>query len=175
MATDEDRWFGDSTLGTRFPAWTRGNAADVFPDPFSPLGQTLVLRDGMCTGLRDGYIDIGVLDYDEFEEPAHPDLFKMFGGYLYNPLSMTRVLGARMPGVTPELIDQAFFDERADVPPYEPQDWHESSVHEARLGASMGWAMSTDSTPELDAADGTDGWRHLRETLFVQRLRSRHV
>jgi rifampicin phosphotransferase len=149
--TRNSSWFGDSTIGERFPAWTRGNAADVFPDPFSPLGQSLVLRKAMCTGLRDAYIAFGALDWDEFEEPELPDLFKMFGGYVYNPLSMTRVLGARMPGATPEMIDNAFFDEGADIPAYEPQAWHESDKHAALLGASMGWAMSTDLIPELNA------------------------
>jgi pyruvate,water dikinase len=150
LSTDST-WFGDSTLGERFPAWTRGNAADVFPEPFSPLGQSLVIRQGMCRGLRDAYIWLGALDYEEYEEPALPDLFKMFGGYPYNPLTLTRVLGARMPGVTPELIDRAFFDERAEVPPYEEQPWHVSPKHEAKLGGSMGWAMSVESLPELDA------------------------
>ncbi len=149
-ANDPAAWFGDSTLGERFPAWTRGNAADVFPDPFSPLAQSMVLRNGMCTGLRDAYISIGALSFEEFEEPVHPDLFKMFGGYLYNPLTLTRVLGARMPGASPEMIDKAFFDERDDVPPYDYQPWHDSPDHEARLGESMGWTMSTESLPELD-------------------------
>jgi rifampicin phosphotransferase len=149
--TDNNRWFGDSNLEDRFPAWTRGNAADVFPEPFSPLGQSLVLRQGMGTGLRDGYISIGALDYDEFVDPRLPELFKVFGGYPYNPLSMTRILGARMPGASPEMIDKAFFDEHADVPPYDYQAWHDSPKHEARLGASMGWAMSTAALPELDA------------------------
>ena len=149
--SNESTWFGDSTLESRFPAWTRGNAADVFPEPFSPLAQSLVLNQGMCRGLRDGYISIGALDYDEFVDPELPELFKVFGGYPYNPLTMTRVLGARMPGASPEMIDKAFFDERDEVPPYEHQPWHDSPAHEARLGASMGWAMSTDSLPELDA------------------------
>jgi pyruvate,water dikinase len=144
-------WVGDSALGERFPAWTRGNAADVFPAPFSVLGKDLVLRQGMSTGLRDAYIALGALSYHEFENPEAPDLFKMFGGYVYNPLTMTRILGARMPGASPEMIDKAFFDDRDDVPPYEEQPWHESPVHEARLGESMGWAMSATSLPELDA------------------------
>ena len=151
FVSNDTTWFGDSTLEDRFPAWTRGNAADVFPEPFSPLAQSLVLRQGMCRGLRDGYISIGALDYDEFVDPQLPELFKVFGGYPYNPLSMTRVLGARMPGASPEMIDKAFFDERDEVPPYEHQPWHDSPAHEARLAASMGWAMSTDSLPELDA------------------------
>jgi pyruvate,water dikinase len=49
------------------------------------------------------------------------------------------------------MIDKAFFDERDEVPPYEEQPWHISEIHEARLGESMGWAMSTQSLPELDA------------------------
>jgi phosphohistidine swiveling domain-containing protein len=147
----DNTWFADSSLGEHFPAWTRGNAADVFPDPFSPLGQSLVLRKGMSLGLRDAYIDLGALSYDEFEDPDAPDLFKMFGGYIYNPLTMTRILGARMPGASPEMIDQAFFDERDEVPPYEEQSWHVSPDHEAKLGESMGWAMSATSLPELEA------------------------
>ena len=144
-------WFGDSTLSERYPAWTRGNAADVFPDPFSPLGQDLVLRQGMCRGLRDAYIGIGVLDWDEFDDPELPDLFKTFGGYPYNPLTLTRILGARMPGASPEMIDKAFFDEHADVPPYEAQPWHDSEIHAGRLGESMAWAMSVSDLPELVA------------------------
>ena len=144
-------WIGDSELGERFPAWTRGNAADVFPDPFSVLGKSLVLLKAMSPGLRDAYIDLGALDYDEYENPDAPDLFKMFGGYVYNPLTLTRILGARMPGASPEMIDQAFFDERDEVPPYEEQPWHISESNEAKLGESVGWAMSAQSLPELDA------------------------
>jgi len=148
---DSNGWIGDSSLGERFPAWTRGNAADVFPDPFSPLGKSLVLQEALSRGLRDAYIDLGALSYDEFENPESPDLFKMFGGYVYNPLTMTRILGARMPGASPEMIDKAFFDERDEVPPYDEQPWHVSSEHEAKLGESMGWAMSASELPELEA------------------------
>jgi phosphohistidine swiveling domain-containing protein len=155
-------WLGDSGLDDRYPAWTRGNAADVFPEPFSPLGQSMVLRNAMCGGLRNAYISIGVLDYDEFVEPERPDLFKVFGGYPYNPLTLTRIFGARMPGASPEAIDKAFFDDRDDVPPYEHQPWHDSPKHEARLAASAGWAMSAESIPELDADKALA--RTLRET-----------
>ncbi|MCH9837097.1 phosphoenolpyruvate-utilizing protein [bacterium] len=146
----DNSWFGDSEIDERFPAWTRGNAADVFPDPFSPLGKSLVLLKGMSPGLRDAYIDLGALNYDEYENPDAPDLFKIFGGYVYNPLTLTRILGARMPGASPEMIDQAFFDERDEVPPYDEQPWHISESNEARLGESVGWAMSAQSLPELD-------------------------
>lgn len=67
------------------------------------------------------------------------------------PLTFSRILGARMPGASPEMIDKAFFDERDEVPPYEEQPWHVSPAHEAKLGESMGWAMSATSLPELEA------------------------
>ncbi|MEZ5273227.1 MAG: PEP-utilizing enzyme [Ilumatobacteraceae bacterium] len=146
-----DRWFCDSTPGEKYPAWTRGNAADVFPDPFSPLGKDYILRRAMSLGLRDAYIRMGALDWEEFENPEAPDLFQMYGGYPYNPLSLTRLLGARMPGASPEAIDKAFFDERDEVPQYVEEAWHVSPKHEAALGATMGWVMSTDSLPFLDA------------------------
>ena len=149
--SDDSNWVGDSELGERFPAWTRGNAADVFPDPFSPLGKSMVLQMSMSPGLRDAYIELGALNYDEFENPDTPDLFKMFGGYVYNPLTLTRVFGYRMPGATPEMIDKAFFDDNDEVPPYEHQAWHDSPDNDARLGEMMGWAMSTTELPMLDA------------------------
>ena len=68
-----------------------------------------------------------------------------------------------MPGVTPELIDRAFFNDRAEVPPYEEQPWHVSPRHEARLAESMGWAMSVESLPDLDAD------RALARSLRAQR------
>ena len=149
--TQDSGWVGDSELGERFPAWTRGNAADVFPDPFSVLAKSLVLTKALSPGLRDAYIDLGALEYDEYENPDAPDLFKMFGGYVYNPLTLTRILGARMPGASPEMIDQAFFDERDEVPPYDEQPWHVSPSNEAKLGESVAWAMSATSFPEIDA------------------------
>ena len=148
---NDEGWIIDTTIGARFPAWTRGNAADVLPDPISPLMWTFYWKPSLMTGLRDAYIGFGVIDWDEFENPLEPDVFGCFGGYFYNPLSLTRLMGARMPGVTPELIDKAFFDDRPDVPPYVFEEWHESPRHAEKLGATMAWAMSTTAIPELDA------------------------
>ncbi|MEZ5259909.1 MAG: PEP-utilizing enzyme [Ilumatobacteraceae bacterium] len=65
--------------------------------------------------------------------------------------SLTRVLGARMPGASPEAIDQAFFDDRDEVPKYVAEPWHESERHAAKLGETMAQVMSIDTLPELDA------------------------
>jgi pyruvate,water dikinase len=159
-------WIINRVPTKTFPAWTRGNAADVFPDPMTPLGWTLVMNASLELGLRDAYIEMGVIDWDEIEDPADPDMFQCFGGYVYNPLSLTRLVGARMPGASPELIDKAFFDERAEVPPYIAEPWHESEIHAARLAKTMEWTLTTDSIPDLDIdKEIADGARVTRPDL----------
>jgi rifampicin phosphotransferase len=67
--TDNSTRFGDSELEDRFPAWTRGNAADVFSEPFRPLRQSLVLRQGLCRSLRNAYISVGGSTPDSASSP----------------------------------------------------------------------------------------------------------
>ncbi|MBU6242100.1 MAG: phosphoenolpyruvate-utilizing protein [Acidobacteria bacterium] len=146
-----DRWIADTDPGVKFPAWTRGNAADVFPDPASPFFATTYLRTALGKGLVDAYSTIGVFDWDEVENPIDPTMFGVFGGYIYNPLSYTRLFGARMPGASPEAIDKAFFDERDEVPAYHAEPWHESARHAEKLGATAGWVLTTESYPQIEA------------------------
>ena len=60
---NDEGWIIDTTIGARFPAWTRGNAADVLPDPISPLMWTFYWKPSLMTGLRDAYIGFGVIDW----------------------------------------------------------------------------------------------------------------
>jgi pyruvate,water dikinase len=123
----------------------------VFPDPASPFFATTYLRTALGKGLVDAYSTIGVFDWDEVEHPVDPTMFGVFGGYIYNPLSYTRLFGARMPGASPEAIDKAFFDERDEVPAYHAEPWHESARHAEKLGATAGWVLTTDSYPQIEA------------------------
>ena len=97
---------------------------------------------------------MGVYDYDEMEDPADPTIFAIFGGYVYNPLSLVRLLGRACRARSPEAIDKAFFDERPDVPPYEAQPWHESERHAAKLGETMAWVMSVTAPPRAGPRQG---------------------
>jgi phosphohistidine swiveling domain-containing protein len=146
----EDRWFTDRRVGTRFPYYTRGNAADVLADPVSPLGWTFLWEGAISPGARDGFIVFGLVDWDEFETPEDPECFGLFGGYFYNPLSIVRLMGARLPGASPEDIDRAYFDPNPEIPPYVAEPWHESEKHAAKLAESLGWVMSTDALREVD-------------------------
>jgi phosphohistidine swiveling domain-containing protein len=146
----EDRWFTDRRVGKRFPYYTRGNAADVLADPVSPLGWTFLWEGAISPGARDGFIVFGLVDWDEFETPEDPECFGLFGGYFYNPLSIVRLMGARLPGASPEDIDRAYFDPNPEIPPYVAEPWHESEQHAAKLAESLGWVMSTDALREVD-------------------------
>ncbi len=146
----EDRWFTDRRVGARFPYYTRGNAADVLADPVSPLGWTFLWEGAISPGARDGFIVFGLVDWDEFETPEDPECFGLFGGYVYNPLSIVRLMGARLPGASPEDIDRAYFDPNPEIPPYVAEPWHESAKHAAKLAESLGWVMSTDALREVD-------------------------
>ena len=102
-------------------------------------------------GCRDGFISFGVVDYDEYATPEKPEAFGLFGGYFYNPLTLARLMGARMPGASPSAVDDAYFDPRDEVPPYKEEPWHQSERHAAKLGETMAWVMSGVPVPELDA------------------------
>jgi pyruvate,water dikinase len=135
-----DKWIIDRTPTTRFPFYTRGNAADVLADPVSPLGWTFCWESGIVLGCRDGFVTFGVFDADDYGTP--PETFGCFGGYFYNSLMQARLMGVRMPGASPEAIDAAYFDDRPDVPPYVPESWHDSPRHAEKLAETQAYIMS---------------------------------
>jgi len=141
-----DTWITDTEISERFTWYTRANADEVGPDPFSPLGWSLGWNKGCVPGVAQGFVEFGVIDAEELTLDP-PEVFGNWGGYFYNQLSLPRVMGARMPGATPAAIDQAYFGDHAGVPEYVPHPDDESPEHEAKLGETMGWAMSTDSFP----------------------------
>ena len=51
-----ESWITDSPFNERFRYYTRGNADEVGPDPWSPLGWTLAWEKGCCPGVAGGYV-----------------------------------------------------------------------------------------------------------------------
>jgi rifampicin phosphotransferase len=144
----EDRWITDRTPTERFPAYTRANAGEVLADPVTPLGWDFCWENGVVLGCRDGFVSFGVFDADEYGDP--PESFGSFGGYFYNTLTQARLMGVRMPGASPEAIDQAYFDNHPDVPVYTAEPWHDSPRHAEKLGETMGFLFSTESYQPID-------------------------
>ena len=149
--TELQTWINDTEISTRFPYYTRANADEVGPEPFTPLGWSLGWMKGCIPGVAKGFIAFGVLDADEFAVDP-PEVFGNWGGYFYNQLSLPRVMGVRMPGASPEAIDQAYFGDHPGVPPYTPDPSDEDDAQSAKLAETMGWVMSTTEFPAQDAA-----------------------
>ena len=145
-----EAWITDTAASTRFPYYTRANADEVGPDPFSPLGWSLAWQKGCIPGVAKGFVEFGVVAWDEYDLDP-PQVFGNWGGYFYNPLSLSRLMGCRMPGVSPEAIDQAYFGDHPGVPPYEAHPEDDNSAATAKLGETMAWVMSAEPYPAMQA------------------------
>ena len=142
------RWIADRVPTDRFPNYTRGNAGEVLADPVSPLGWTFAWESGIVLGCRDGFVQMGVFDADEYSSEK-PETFGLFGGYFYNSLTQARLFGVRS-GAGWQAVDNAYFDDPAAIPPYEERAWHTSPRHTELLGKQMAWIMSTPVVPEIE-------------------------
>ena len=127
----------DTEPSERFPLFTRANADEVGPDPFTPLNWTLTWEQGVVPGTADAWIALGTFEPDEFVWTA-PETYGSWGGYFYNQVSLGRVFGYRMPGATPDAIDISFFGQNPTVPPYQHDPRDDNEACSAKLGESFG-------------------------------------
>jgi phosphohistidine swiveling domain-containing protein len=132
-----DTWIADTEPCERFPLYTRANADEVGPDPFTPLNWTLTWEQGVVPGTADAWIALGTFTPDEFDWSI-PETYGSWGGYFYNQVSLGRVFGYRMPGATPDAIDISFFGQNPSVPPYQHDPRDDNEECSAKLAESMG-------------------------------------
>jgi phosphohistidine swiveling domain-containing protein len=141
-------WVVDNDPSERYPIYTRGNVGEVFPDTVAPLSWTMFGRPGAEPGWRDAFVRFGAFDLDEFN-PDELEILGVFGGYCYLNVSISRIFGVRVPGLTPELVDQSIWGEMPGVPPYRPTPTDESPEHTERIQQTVGWIFTTPDLPEL--------------------------
>ncbi len=143
-----DRWIVDNPPSRRYPIYTRANVGEVFPDPVTPLSATIGITENGEPGWRDAWERLGAFDRDEFD-PDNNEVIAIFGGYCYLNVSISRIFGVRTPGLTPEMIDYTFFGAHPGVPPFEPAATDDSPAHTEKLGATIGWILTTPDLNEL--------------------------
>ena len=129
-------WIADTEPSERFPIYTRANADEVGPEPFTPLNWTLTWEQGIAPGTADAWIALGTFEPDEFLW-TQPETYGSWGGYFYNQVSLGRVFGHRMPGATPDAIDISFFGQNPTVPPYVQDPRDDNEACSAKLGESF--------------------------------------
>jgi rifampicin phosphotransferase len=173
-----DRWIVDSTPSRRYPIYTRANVGEVFPDPVTPLTATIGITAEAEPGWRDAFARFGAVEPDEYD-PDNNEIIGVFGGYCYLNVSLSRIVGVRTPGLTPEMIDATFFGTQPGIPPYQPQPTDERPDLTERIGATLQWILTTPDLPELMAdqealeslRDLRPDLRSLRDDELVARLR----
>ncbi len=144
-----ERWIADTEQSERFPIYTRGNADEVGPDPFTPLNWSLAWEQGVVPGTAWGWIHMGTFKEEEFLW-TQPETYGSWGGYFYNQVSVGRVFGHRMPGLTADAIDVSFFGQNPAVPKYveDPRDNDEECS--AALGATFAGILGNSQVALLD-------------------------
>ena len=145
-----EAWFADLPISQKFPIYTRANAGEVMPDPVSPLTSALGMMAAGEAGWRDAYVNAGTCDHADFETDRL-NTMGLLGGYMFLNMSLTRLFGARFPGLTPEQVDLQYFGTMPGIPPYVAEDWHASEAHSQRLTEFMMWTFTQTDLPELRA------------------------
>lgn len=142
-------WITDTLPSSRFPVFTRMNAADVLPDPITPLGASMAWIPQILAGWSAGYAEIGAFRLSELlsDESA---VAGFFYGYLYVNQSSVRTVGIRL-GIGWEAIDNAFFA-GADAPAHQPHPDDVDPSLSAAMGERAQWALTATEFPELDEA-----------------------
>ncbi|MBA2282985.1 MAG: phosphoenolpyruvate-utilizing protein [Acidimicrobiia bacterium] len=173
-----DRWIVDVEPSPTYPIYTRANAGEVYPDPVSPLSGSLVFQQGSELGWRDSY-ERYTMRADEFDG-SRAEILGCFGGYLYLNMSLTRIFGARMPGLTPEQVDLQYFGTMPGIPPYDERPEDVDIERSGALGAWVGELLAAEDLPDLrDDRAGVDkvvaarpDLRGVTDQELVDRLRA---
>ncbi|WP_066285350.1 PEP-utilizing enzyme [Arthrobacter sp. B6] len=167
LAERETKIFpSDDIVSPRFPIYTRANTGEVFTVASSPFTWSLFGRVDYEGGFRDALIRMGAFTAEDFSEegPGRCVCVASFGGYIYISVSISRILGVRAPGMTPEAIDQSFFGEHPDVRPYRA---HPDDEDEERSAATGAWMNQILTAPDADAVNR--GHRQAIEELVAAR------
>ncbi|MGW5514053.1 PEP-utilizing enzyme [Nocardia africana] len=120
-----------------FPLYSRANVGEIFPDPISPLNASAGFQHNLEPGWRDAFVACRVWDHDLYDSAVDKNILPAFGSYLYINMSLMRLFGVRVPGMSPEAVDLQYFGDMPGIPSYESErrDFDESPEREQAAGA----------------------------------------
>lgn len=133
-------WPINDAVSKVFPLYSRANVGEIFPDPISPLNASAGFQHNLEPGWRDAFVNCRVWEHDLYDAAVDKNIIPAFGSYLYINMSLMRLFGVRVPGMSPEAVDLQYFGDMPGIPSYESErrDFDESPEHEAAAGA---WLM----------------------------------
>lgn len=120
-----------------YPLYSRANVGEIFPDPITPLNASLGFQHCLEPGWRDAFVACGVWEHDLYDEAVAFNILPAFGSYLYINMSLMRLFGVRVPGMSAEAVDLQYFGDMPGIPSYESEkrDFDENPEFEAKAGA----------------------------------------
>ncbi|WP_040822079.1 PEP-utilizing enzyme [Nocardia jiangxiensis] len=120
-----------------YPLYSRANVGEIFPDPISPLNASAGFQHNLEPGWRDAFVNCRVWDHDLYDAAVDKNILPAFGSYLYINMSLMRLFGVRVPGMSAEAVDLQYFGDMPGIPSYESErrDFDTNSEHEAAAGA----------------------------------------
>lgn len=123
-----------------FPLYSRANVGEIFPDPISPLNSSVGFQHCLEPGWRDAFVACGVWDADLYDETVAMNILPAFGSYLYINMSLMRLFGVRVPGMSADAVDLQYFGDMPGIPSYESErrDFDENPEYEAKAGQWLG-------------------------------------
>lgn len=108
-------WIADWEPHPRFTLYSRGNAGEVFPNVITPLTGSLI-GEAVQSAQSEVMVETGALRPHEVTHAALTS--GVFGGYLYLNMSVVRLVGVRMPGMTWRDADEQVMGDTFDAPAY---------------------------------------------------------
>lgn len=135
------QWPINDEVSQVFPLYSRANVGEIFPNPISPLNASAGFQHNLEPGWRDAFVACRVWDDDLYEKSGVPTtILPAFGSYLYINMSLMRLFGVRVPGMSPEAVDLQYFGDMPGIPSYESErrDFDEDPAYEEKAGA---WLM----------------------------------
>ncbi len=144
------RWIENNVIAPRYRFWTRANVGEVLSEPTSPLGWDAVWEGATVAGWRDLFIRrLGMQEHEL--DPHRAEMIGVFGGYAYMGAGFFRVWAGRTPGMQPTDIDNLYFDNHPDVPPYEFEEWHTNPHTTELMNSYIAWATGDMENGDLEA------------------------
>ncbi len=110
---------------------------EIFPDPISPLNASAGFQHNLEPGWRDAFVACRVWNHDLYDATVDKNILPAFGSYLYINMSLMRLFGVRVPGMSPESVDLQYFGDMPGIPSYdsEKRDFDQDPAFEETAGA----------------------------------------
>lgn len=131
------KWPINDQASKTFPLYSRANVGEIFPDPISPLNASVGFQANLSPAWDDAFVACGVWDHDLYDKKIEHNNLPAFGSYLYLNMSLMRLFGVRVPGMSPEAVDLQYFGDMPGIPSYdsEKRDFDENAQFSEKAGA----------------------------------------